>query len=385
MITKEMIDGIVTFNGGGHDLPVVSMYVGVDPAARGGLTTRVKSLLAQVRALAEGKPLERKARLSLRDDIHRIEEAANHHHGESGTVAWFSCSAAGLFSEVTLPRIVRDRVVTDTTPWVRPMLAVLDEYHRALIAVIDKHDARIWELYRGEMREVDRISEPVAVKRDYAGWAGRDEHRVRNKADTLLRGHFRRTAVRLEEVFRSGGYELMILGGQEEEVATFEGFLHKHLRPKLAGTFTVDTGSATEAEIRHRAQEIVERYEQELECRQVAEVFDRAASGGLATVGPERCLWAGSVAAVQHLLVQDGELLPGVVCDDSGWLALTGDTCPLCGGTPRKTPDVLDELAEAVIDEGGSVEHIRAETELSEYTMAAQLRFPLPPQPQPAR
>jgi hypothetical protein len=39
------------------------------------------------------------------------------------------------------------------------------------------------------------------------------------------------------------------------------------------------------------------------------------------------------------------------------------------------------ELVEAVIDEGGAVEHVQAETELAEHLVAALLRFPLPAQP----
>jgi hypothetical protein len=32
-----------------------------------------------------------------------------------------------------------------------------------------------------------------------------------------------------------------------------------------------------------------------------------------------------------------------------------------------------------VIDEGGSARHVEADTKLSEYLVAAELRFPLPP------
>jgi peptide chain release factor subunit 1 len=380
MITKEQIDGILAFDGGG--LPVMSLYLGLNPGDHGGLTTRVKSLLQQVHPLVEDRSLAHEPRLSLRGDIQRIEDAANRHRGESGTVVWFSCSAAGLFSEVTLPRAVRDRIVLDVTPWVRPMLAVLDEYHRSCVVVIDKREATVWELYQNEIREVDEVEGRILRKSDYAGWAGLEEHRVRNKADTLMRGHFRRTATLLDRLFRSDRYELLIIGGHEEEVPLFNEFLPKHLRPKLAGTFAVDTGSVTRAEVQRKAQEIVDRYEREEERRQVAEVFEKAAMGGLAAIGPEQCLWAGSVAAVQHLLVQDGALMPGVVCDESGWLALAGETCPLCGRATRRTPDVLDELTETVIGEGGSVKHVQADTELREHAVAASLRFRLPPQPE---
>jgi peptide chain release factor subunit 1 len=99
----------------------------------------------------------------------------------------------------------------------------------------------------------------------------------------------------------------------------------------------------------------------------------------------EACLWAGSIAAVQDLYVQDGASMPGVVCDKSRWFALRGEICPLCGRRTRHTPDVLDELAEAVIDEGGAIHHVRADTELAEKLAASSLRFVLPPIPEPAQ
>jgi peptide chain release factor subunit 1 len=36
---------------------------------------------------------------------------------------------------------------------------------------------------------------------------------------------------------------------------------------------------------------------------------------------------------------------------------------------------------QAVINEGGSVQHVQADTELKEHLVAASLRFPLPPDP----
>jgi peptide chain release factor subunit 1 len=107
--------------------------------------------------------------------------------------------------------------------------------------------------------------------------------------------------------------------------------------------------------------------------------MERVATRRPAALGLPDCLWAGSVAAVETLLVQEGAMAPGVVCDESGWLAMSGDTCPLCGRATRRTPDVIDELSEAVIDEGGLVEHVLADTELREHVVAASLRFPLPP------
>jgi hypothetical protein len=84
---------------------------------------------------------------------------------------------------------------------------------------------------------------------------------------------------------------------------------------------------------------------------------------------------------VDTLLALDGAVVPGVVCDKSGWLARSGHSCPLCGNPTRPTPDVIDELAQEVIAEGGSVKHITDDDRLAEALTAASIRFPLPPEP----
>ena len=70
-----------------------------------------------------------------------------------------------------------------------------------------------------------------------------------------------------------------------------------------------------------------------------------------------------------------------MICDHDRWLALAGQTCPLCECPVRRAPDIVDELIEVVIDEGGSIKHVGADTVLKEHLVAASLRFPLPPRP----
>lgn len=380
MIAAETINRIIQFQGNG--LPVVSLYVPVGPgASQGEVHSRVTSLVDRIDPLAKDRSAGHERRMSLRADIERIRERLGEERWQPGAIAIFSCSGRGLYEEVPLPRRVRDRIVVDETAFVRPMLAVLDEYHRSCVVVIDKGSAQVWELYLDEMRELTKVRDRVLRKRDYA--AGLAEDRVRNKADELSKRHYRRVVETLDELFRTGGYDLLIIGGHDYEVPAFLDFLTHDLRGRVAGSFSIDPATAPLAEVRANADSIVQRYERAEEQRLVAEVLGRFAAGGLATVGLGTCLWAGSVAAIQKLLVQEDATAPGVVCDQSGWLALEDGTCPLCGNPARHAPDIIDELVEAVIDEGGSIDHVEADTKLKDYTLAATLRFPLPPMTSP--
>ncbi|MET7933144.1 hypothetical protein [Streptomyces sp. NPDC005322] len=380
MIVAEQIDRIIRFDGRG--LPVVSAYVGLraEPADLVARRAHVRDVLNEyVRPVAEDTSLSHDVRMSLRDDIERIAVTVSQEKYKPGTVAAFSCSGRDFLEVVQLPRSIRDRGTVDSTPWVRPMLAVLDEYHRVCVVLIDKAWARVWELYRDELRELEKAHDRTLRKRDYA--SGLAEARVRNKADEITKRHFRRAAGMVDELFRTYDFDLLVLGGHSYEVTHFVEFLARDLRERIAGTFEVDPSTATQGDIRAGAGPIIERYELEEQQRMVGEVLEAAAEGKPAAVGLQRCLWAGSVAAIQQLLVQEGETAPGVVCDRDGWLATSGDTCPLCGERTRQTPDVIDELVEAVIDEGGATKHVRADTELRKHLTVASLRFPLPPEP----
>ncbi len=373
MITAETVNRIIQFHGDG--IPVVSLYVAIDPGiSQSDVHSRVTSLVDQVDGLAKDGDLEHEPRLSLRGDIERIKERMSEEVWQPKGLAVFSCSARGLYEEVSLPRGVRSRIVVDEAPLVRPMLAVLDEYHRSCVVLVDKEWARAWELYEDEMRELTRFKDRLGKFDNYAGG---DMGRIR---DEQSRRHYRRVVQVLDELFRTERYDLLIIGGHEFEIPAFLEFLPRDLRDRFAGSFSIDPPTATVAEIRAGAGAILQRYESDQEQKAVAEVLDRAAAGGLAAVGVRACLWAGSIAAIQTLLVQEGVTAAGVVCDDSGWMALAGDTCPICGKPTRHTPDVIDELVQAVIDESGSIEHVEADTPLKKYTLAAALRFPLPPE-----
>jgi hypothetical protein len=377
MIEAETIDRLVRLKPDG--LPVLSMYVNVDGAARRNLDSQVTSLLDQVRPLTEDYSLDREARLSMREDIEQVELAARLQRWRPGAMGIFSSSRRGVFEEISLPRGVPDGVVVDSTPWVRPMLAVLDEYHRTCVVMISKGTTRVWELFQDEMREATAFRDPTLRKPNYA--AGRTENRIHNRADELAKRHYRRTVEVLDQMFRAGGFDLLVIGGQEHEVPIFLEFLPRDVRSRLAGTFVIDGASATLGDVRAGAESVLERYERDEERRLVSDTIERHAMGGLAAVGLSDCLWAGSVSAVGLLLIQEDAAAPGVVCEESGWLAESGKTCPLCAGPTRPVPDVTDELVTAVIEDGGSIKHVQAETDLAKLIVAAQLRFPLPPRP----
>ncbi|WP_214370847.1 hypothetical protein [Pseudonocardia sp. H11422] len=378
MLTVDTLQRITRFTGDG--LPVLSVYVRVDPANRSDYHSQVGSLLHQMRAAADDPDLSHEAAVSLRDDIAAIKAAAEQPQPDALAVAYFCCSGRGLFEQVELPRPVRERIVVDETPWVLPMTLVLEEYHRLRIAIVDRGTAHFWELFQNELEDRGRLRDKTLRKPDYA--YGDREYETRNKVETLARKHYRKVVDHLAEEVRGGAFDLLAVGGHHEELPEFVDFFPRELRERLAGTFQVDphTANANRGTIKEHGQAILDKWERAEEERLVAETYERRAMRWPAAIGLPECLWGATTAAIDLLLVQEGAEAPGVICDDSGWLAQVGDTCPICGKQTRKTPDIVDELVQAVMDESASVEHVLVErTQLESDLVAAKLRFPLPP------
>ena len=375
------VDRLVAFRPSGA--PVLSVYVSVpyEPGDLKGLHGRFTSLLQSAQEEIDFDELDHDARESLRFDLKLVAEevapGADRFKGRG--LAVFACHGADLFERVVLPRPVRERVVIDATPYLRPLLAVLDECHRYCVVVVEREHSWIYEFFMGSLEEAKKVHGRALRAPNHAGgWQGWKEDRTHHKAALLARRHYRETAARVDEVMRRTAAELLIVGGHQETVAEFLPFLPHPIRTRVAGTFTVDPATMSPGQVRERADEIAAAHERREEERLVTETLELVAAGGFAAAGLEWCLMAANEQAVQLLLVHGDEQAPGRVSDRCGWLGLDEDECPVCGEPTRKTVDVIDEMATAVLDTDGRIEHVYADTPLDRHVVAAQLRFPVP-------
>jgi peptide chain release factor subunit 1 len=401
MIAAQALHDLIRVSADGP--PVVSLYavVPVDPKDQKGLRSRVSGLLDELDPLAEDQSIERAARLSIREDIVRLRRAVLEEHWRPHGIGLFASSARGLFQEVELPREPTDRVLVDATPWVRPIAAVLDKVNRACVVTLDRGQAVLWEYGIDTLEQIEEIQDPVLRSADYTGgrWGGR-ENVTHNKVEELAKKHFRHVADRLDHLFfpeldleaqyetvvegrpapADERYDVLVVAEHGDQVPGFLEELSDRLREKLVGTLvdpSVDDRAALKAEVT----ELLERWERDQEKQQVDHVLEVEAMGGFGVTGLHRCLWAASSKAISTLLVREADEAPGVVCDVCGWLGESGDTCPVSGDKLRHAPDVVDQVVQSVLRDGGEVHTLDDDVAPDARTPAAHLRFPLPPEP----
>ncbi|MEA2057555.1 MAG: hypothetical protein U9O63_02445 [Actinomycetota bacterium] len=365
---------------GADGFPVLSVYVGLEPGtdALRSLPTRLNGMLAEVKREAEDLPREQ--RLSLRADVDAVVELPGRVVGKVGRgVAVFRSTGSGIDEVVELPGPVRDRVVVDTSPYVRPLDSMLEHYRRFCVVVVDRRIGSIFRFHMGQLETWEEMREEEIRKANYGGFSGYDERRVRSHADEVAARHYREVAARLYDLERSEpGFDLLIAGGPDEHVAGLIDAMHPDLEKRLAGTFSIDPGTMTPAIVLTHSRRVADDFEADEQRATVERLRDTVASGGSAVLGMDDVVAAVNQRAVEVLVVRAGVTEAGAACDGCGWVMVEEEpACPGCGGEVRAVPDVIDATADSVRTSGGRVQHILVESTLDEDEVGAFLRYRL--------
>ena len=379
MVTHAEVDRLLQFRNNDEYL-ITSCYLNLDrtkwlPQV---LKIRVKDLLQSAQQELSAKTGGHAQRESLRADLARIEEfvlqeiGTNHHKG----LAVFSCSAQKFWQTYALPRIGRNILIADLSPYIRPLVAILAEYHRYGVVLVDRVMGQVFEVYMGEIVErADVIADiPRRVKK--GGLGGRDERNIERHHAQAVHQHFQRVADETFGLFQRDKFDYLVLGGHRELLREFQEHLHPYLKERWVGDFHAEPCKTSPAEVLARALEIEDETEWENEKRMAEELVRKAGAGQRAVSGVGATLGALTRGEAQMLLVEDGFEMPGFVCHHCHYTSLGGDPCPQCHQALDPCPDIVDEAIELALRKNCQIEHVRGPTALRDAgRMGAILRF----------
>jgi peptide subunit release factor 1 (eRF1) len=378
MITREQINELLGFSGGEH--LVTSCYLNLDrskmPAQM--LKIRTKDLLQNAQHQLAEKAGSHPQRESLRRDFEEIEAfvmpeiVANRHKA----VALFSCAGERFWQAVGLPRMVRNILIADYNPYIRPLTAILAEYHRYCVTVVDRVQGRIFEVYLGEMAQLSDVIDAVPRRVREAGQGGRSERNMERRHTEAVQHHYRHVSDEVFRLFRKEGFDWLILGGQREPLREFKHYLHPYLRSRWVGDFHAEPARVTMAEVLQRALEIEQRVEWEQEQRLAEELVQKADAGDRAVKGVSATLSALDRGEAQTLLVEEGFEMPGYACASCHFVSLESQLCPHCHKPTEPCVDVVDEAIELAMQRNCQIEHLQGSTPLRDGgRMGALLRY----------
>ena len=288
------------------------------------------------------------------------------------TAAVFASHEAGLAATLALPCLLPDRAVLAVRPHVRPLLVALQRCRAFQVVVVDRQHAWLFQVTGDRIDAEAQPAAPGVRDHKFGGWYGLESYRINDRVTELAHRHYRDTAALLERPARADALPLMV-GGHEDSIPAFLAALPADVRGRFAGSFVVDPHTMTPARVRALAAPVIENWMNRRD-QQLIDQITQEPPGGLATTGVNACLSAVNQRAVEILILPVGGLIPGFACENCGMLGSEPGTCPHGPPAVGPVPDLLEEMAVAVRDDGGEVVAVHDPP----ADVAARLRFPLP-------
>jgi peptide subunit release factor 1 (eRF1) len=334
-----------------------------------------KNLLAVGRKRLSELDAAKDKKTSLEKDLAKIEAfiAGNLTTNAPG-LALYACSGAGLWEPIVLPTGPRNRIVFDRTPYVRPLSLILDRFRPMIVLLLDRREARWFELSMGVLTSLAHLTSDVP-KKVKGGVEGPEAKRVERHYDAAVMSHFKRAAQRTFDLIKKQPYEALLVGCPNGAGGEFEAVLHPYVRERLKGKLKAKPGDPPDKVLRE-CLALEKDLRQGVEADLVGRLLAEVEKGGRATSGLRECLKHLNQREVGQLVVTRFFASAGTSCPRCGLLFIDKVACPACARKTLPVLDVVDEAVQKAWEMQCGVRHITPPSRLDRYgKIGAFLRF----------
>jgi peptide chain release factor subunit 1 len=350
-VTPADVERLVRFDG--HGARVLSAYLDLDPERQ---PTRSYRIVFEDLVKAARDGLDKAARVELQAEAAKVQAWLDARQPSGLGLAIFSSMPADLWQAWFLSVPVPDRLSYEAHPLVVPLLSLIEDHQRYVVAVVDKESARLLTVFEGVIESRQAFTDFVPGKHDQGGPA---QPRYQRHHETHVLWHVKRVAQRLSELLRNREFDRLIVAGPEEATTELREQLPHELKRRLAATVPAEM-DAGDAVILRMTQQIEQRVERESEAGLVAELIDAWKANGNAACGLAPTLDALYLRQVRTLVIAEGQTLAGSECPvDSRLEPGRPEECPTCGTEMTPVGDVIDRAAQQTLEQDGQVEIVR--------------------------
>lgn len=350
-----------------EDHRIITCYLKVEPRdrIRGKYLIKLKNRIRLVESGLEGLGLTRATRQEVIAELRRIQDQFKDPKQLPAThgVAVFACGALKLFEQVALPTVHRSRIAVERTPLVRELAAVEEEFGNILTVVLDRTEARIFEVTAYQTTQLEHLTGRATRGGRFhsnPGTPGIGEYTYHNRIREEKQRHFANISEHLLQLHRKRPVQGIVLAGPGKEAGAVAAFLHPYLADRLMGVVSLNPKDASPAVVHEATLTTRAEYERESE-RSVAHGLAEVLGEGWAVNGLDNTLLALAKGQVRTLLVDADALQPGFQSRKSGRLAVReqdlqvdGDVVPVL--------DLVDEAIEESLRQRVEVEVLYDDT-----------------------
>jgi len=276
--------------------------------------------------------------------------------GKARGLAIFASGGTELWQVFRLPVAVPDRCVINHSPYVLPMLKLVDEGRRYCIVVADKAKARVFTMYQGEISERTEIFDLVPGWHKQGGWA---QARFQRHIEDAANKHLKHVADTVFEFYKREGFGHLIIGGAQEVGARLFRILHSYIQRTVAGYINLEVASST-GDVLDAARKIEEQTENQRSGEIVRALLEGSGKGHMNVAGLSDTVHALEEGRVHTLVLVDDEDIEGCLCGDCGGVDVLGaETCRYCRKKVGPVSNISEHLAVLAVQQDAEVSYVR--------------------------
>lgn len=243
---------------------------------------------------------------------------------------------------------------------------MLDEYRHILALILDRQEARWYEIFMGETSLVDGLKSEVPSRVREGGWQGYESKRIERHIDAHLHDHFKKAALKTFDLFKKSQFDWLFVGCKEEYRSQFEPLLHPYLKERLKGWLKTDSAS-TEDKILKQSLEMERKLKAEEEEALVRALVAELEKGGRAVSGLKEVLRRLNIWEVKSLVLSRHFAAEGTACPKCRYLYVDEARCPVCQVKTEKVQDIVHESVHAALDKKVQVRYVTPPSKLDRY------------------
>lgn len=359
MISREEVEGLM-LREVRPGSPVLSVYLDTDQSREinieRGFETVLKDMLREIK-----QRLDKDEKGRFQADAERVQQFVKEEYRDvkRGLVI-FCDDSEDFFQHIELNVTVRSVARWDETPYVRPLVELLDEYERYCVALADRERARLFTIYLGEIEEHRETEASADVRHIKSSGLDhlRSQMNIERKADEHAHWHFKHVAERLSWMARNYEFDRLVLAGTDEATSHISALLPTRLQPRVVRRINMPL-DVSDSYVLQETLKVEQEVEREREQELVRELLEAAGKHNRAVVKLGATLRAIDEWRVMHLVYADGFTPPGGQCVNCRALyAEKKDACDYCGRAVREVGDLIDRADARVLEMSGKVEEV---------------------------
>lgn len=373
MLNYKELKEIAKIRGNGSFFLSLYLNVSLPANVKDNYVIHLKNMLKNT-----ADKLDKKVLKKVSDDFEKVENyiISNKRLFKKG-LAIISCNEKNFWKEFHLSVPFKNEIVVDNTPYIKPLLDILDNYQRYAVLLVGRDAARLFLIHLGEIEEYSEIhTEEVPGRHKKGGWFALAEKNYERHIDYHVEIHLKEVIKKLEDFLSREYVGRILIGGTEEAVTKLKSMLPQAITERIIGTFQAEM-FANNKEILEKVEPILQAFEKKKEEKTVEDLISKAMKNENAVIGLEDVLNALQEGRIMKLVFQKDYKHSGLLCKKCGYMTIQSIiNCPYCRGDLERVNYIIDFIAQKAVEQGALIEVVSENKRLEEAgNIGAFLRF----------